>query len=74
MKKVSITCDCCLNDLHTEGPYPGFRLCLSNEPLPTGSFVYSMNLGPHFDTNMYFCNAKCLKSWVENGFKDAGLT
>jgi hypothetical protein len=71
-KETKITCDRCLADIGYTNYHSEYRLAIINEPRAnTGGACFAMAIPPHLNSNVYFCNARCLKQWVNaNIYKD----
>lgn len=65
MREVKITCDGCGKDITNTAQMPAFRLHLLAEALPhTSNSVYAVLVYPPIESDCYFCDTSCLKSWL----------
>lgn len=67
MRRTVITCDCCEKDLTTSKDFIGYRLALTNEPMPCNypaPLVWYVERG--FDQDKHFCAIGCLLMWGAN--------
>lgn len=64
MRKTTINCDACDKDLGAESYTNGYYLRLTEHMYKTGSVVAANMFSHHIPDDMFFCNLKCLKEWL----------
>jgi len=71
MTKQSILCDWCEKERIIDSSYPHtftWELSIIDTGINTSNSTYAVYQKPPFENNKHFCDAYCLKEWLNKNF------